>query len=45
VLAVVAVVSSFMSMVPFSPGGFGTTDGAMIVLFSGFGGYLQLPSV
>ncbi|MDD4280999.1 MAG: flippase-like domain-containing protein [Candidatus Methanofastidiosa archaeon] len=37
VLAVVAVVSSFMSMVPFSPGGFGTTDGAMIVLFSGFG--------
>ncbi len=37
VLAVVAVVSSFMSMIPFSPGGFGTTDGAMIVLFSGFG--------
>jgi hypothetical protein len=37
VLAVVAVVSSFIGMVPFSPGGFGTTEGAMILLFSGFG--------
>lgn len=37
VLAVVAVVSTFMGMVPFSPGGFGTTEGAMILLFSGFG--------
>ena len=37
VLAVVAVVSTFMGMVPFSPGGFGTTEGAMIILFSGFG--------
>lgn len=37
VLAVVAVVASFMGMVPFSPGGFGTTEGAMILLFSGFG--------
>lgn len=37
VLAVVAVVSSFMGMLPFSPGGFGTTEGAMIIMFSGFG--------
>ncbi len=37
VLAVVAVVSTFMGMIPFSPGGFGTTEGAMIILFSGFG--------
>ncbi len=36
-LAVVAVISSFVSLVPFSPGGFGTTDGAMIILFSAFG--------
>ncbi|MHC1605253.1 MAG: flippase-like domain-containing protein [Candidatus Methanofastidiosia archaeon] len=36
-LAVVVVVSSFFGMMPFSPGGFGTTEGAMIVLFSAFG--------
>ncbi|MBN1786688.1 MAG: flippase-like domain-containing protein [Candidatus Methanofastidiosa archaeon] len=37
VLTVVLVVSTFMGMIPFSPGGFGTTEGAMIILFSAFG--------